>query len=871
MKIYLTIIISLFLVQVYAQVEDHFEDGDFTVAPVWSGNNSEFYVNPAGQLQLNAVQAGFSYLSVPANLTSLDSIEWRFFIKLGFSPSTSNFSKVYLASDQYDLQQPLNGYFLRFGESLSNDAIELFRQNGTSITSVCRGLDGNIAGSFNVGVRVFRNSTGTWTLSTDYSGGENYLLEATGTDTVCNTAAYIGVGCEYTIGNINNFYFDNFYAGLYLRDTTPPSIIRTNVESNSVLSVLFSEPIEANSLGDFSNYNVDNAIGSPALIEQDSLNLLLYRLNFSSHFQEGLNYRFSVSGLKDIAMNTMLNQDFSFYYYPISFGKKNDIVFSEIYFEPASASPLPYSEFIELYNRSDSSIYLKNWIISDGSSDGVLSDFRLDAHQYAVLHDEDDSLLFVNDMHSIPVTGFPSLNNDSGDELKLLNASGELITNLSFNDKYYSDENKNDGGWSIERVDKNFICSNIKNWKSSVGIMHGTPGNENSVSGVFSDNEKPFVTNAFLSDSSTIQIIFSEPVSASALDVNNYRIDGDAGNFVRPVSISASPEDDTVALHFSIAFSQGIYSLHVSDILTDCPGNQLDATQQIYLGFPGKAKSGDVIINEILFNPYEGGVDFLEIYNQSDKIIDLKNWTLVECDDQDFSLVREDCKISEGSRLLFPRNYLVLTEDKERIKKFYTCKDDYAFLIINFMPDYNSDKGRAIIYDDSGNLIDSMTFNEEMHFPLIVDPKGVSLEKINERQTINNFNWHSTAATAGFATPGYRNSQSLVLVSVGGEVNVGEEVFSPDNDGYNDFLSIHYSYPQSGTVLSLNVYDFNGKHVRKLLEGATTDSEGFVTWDGLSDEFTISPSGIYILLANSFDLSGNNRTIKKAVFLTRKF
>ncbi len=871
MKIYLTIIFSFFLAQVNAQVEDHFDDGDFTIAPVWSGNNSEFYVNPAGQLQLNAVQAGFSYLSVPANLTSLDSIEWRFFIKLGFSPSTSNYSKVYLSSDQYDLQQSLNGYFLRFGESLSNDAIELFRQNGTSITSVCRGLDGNIAGSFNVGVRVFRSSTGNWTISTDYSGGENYQLEATGSDTFFNVAAYIGVCCDYTIGNISNFYFDDFYVGQFIRDTIPPSITGINVESDSVLSVFFSEPIEATSLGNLANYTVDNTVGNPSLLEQDSLNPLVYRITFHSHFLEGINYRFTVSGLKDIAMNPMLTQDFAFNYYPISIGKSNDVVFSEIYFEPASASPLPYAEYIELYNRSDSSVNLRNWKITDGSSDGSLSDFRLDAHHFVVLYDADDSLLFASIANSIPVDGLPSLNNDSGDELKLINPNNELISQISFSDKSYNDENKNDGGWSIERVDENFICVNIKNWKASVSTLHGTPGIENSVSAVFSDTQAPFVTNAFLSDSSTIQVNFSEPVSATALDVNNYRVDGDAGNFIQPVSISASPEYDTVVLHFSLSFSAGIYSLQINNSLTDCPGNPIDITQQIRLGFSEKAAKGDVIVNEILFNPFEGGNDFLEIYNHSNKIIDIKNWTIAESDDQDFSIVREDGKITDGNRILFPGSYLVLTEDKENIKKFYTCKDEYAFININSMPDFNSDNGRAIIFDDSGDLIDSMTFNEEMHFPLIADPKGVSLERIDEKQTINNFNWHSTAATAGFATPGYRNSQSLVLMLVGGEVNVGEEVFSPDNDGYNDFLSIHYSYPQSGTVLSLNVYDFNGKHVRKLLEGATTSSEGFVTWDGLNDEFTISPSGIYIVLANSFDLSGNNRTFKKAVFLTRKF
>jgi hypothetical protein len=48
-------------------------------------------------------------------------------------------------------------------------------------------------------------------------------------------------------------------------------------------------------------------------------------------------------------------------------------------------------------------------------------------------------------------------------------------------------------------------------------------------------------------------------------------------------------------------------------------------------------------------------------------------------------------------------------------------------------------------------------------------------------------------------------------------------------------------------------------------------SEGEVTWDGRIPGNEIAPMGIYILVARSFDLSGNNSVQKKAVFLTRKY
>ena len=159
-----------------------------------------------------------------------------------------------------------------------------------------------------------------------------------------------------------------------------------------------------------------------------------------------------------------------------------------------------------------------------------------------------------------------------------------------------------------------------------------------------------------------------------------------------------------------------------------------------------------------------------------------------------------------------------------------------------------------------------------MHFQLLAETKGISLERLSIKETNDkSINWHSAAATAGFATPGYGNSQRLDLLTDDGEVSIGMEIFSPDNDGYNDVLAIHYNFPQAGTVLSLNVYDCNGQPVRTLLSGETVSNEGMIFWDGLTDDHSMARGGIYILLARSFDLEGNDQVIKRTCFLTRRF
>src|SRR5687768_14437223 len=124
-----------------AQFSDNFDDGNFISNPTWSGDDAQFIINASGQLQTSSTVAGSSYLSTASNLASLDNIEWQFYIKQSFAGSTQNFSRVYLVADQANLEGPLNGYYLQFGENLGNDAVELFRQTGTTSTSVARGTN----------------------------------------------------------------------------------------------------------------------------------------------------------------------------------------------------------------------------------------------------------------------------------------------------------------------------------------------------------------------------------------------------------------------------------------------------------------------------------------------------------------------------------------------------------------------------------------------------------------------------------------------------------------------------------------------------------------------------------------------------------
>src|SRR3954470_19880031 len=85
-----------------AQITDGFTDGNFTSSPSWTGNDTDFTVNSLQQLQLNSSGTSASYLRT-INTQPLNNCEWNFGIHLNFSPSSSNYARVFLASNQTDL------------------------------------------------------------------------------------------------------------------------------------------------------------------------------------------------------------------------------------------------------------------------------------------------------------------------------------------------------------------------------------------------------------------------------------------------------------------------------------------------------------------------------------------------------------------------------------------------------------------------------------------------------------------------------------------------------------------------------------------------------------------------------------------------
>jgi hypothetical protein len=180
------------------------------------------------------------------------------------------------------------------------------------------------------------------------------------------------------------------------------------------------------------------------------------------------------------------------------------------------------------------------------------------------------------------------------------------------------------------------------------------------------------------------------------------------------------------------------------------------------------------------------------------------------------------------------------------------------------LPSFNNDEGIVAIYNNKNELLDSFSYNENMHNPLIDDVEGVSLEKVNLVPFDNKkSNWQSSAKAVNYATPGYKNSNSITSIDISEEFKLEKKIFSPNGDSKDDILYLIYNLPQSGYIANIQVYSSEGYLVKNLTKNELLGTEGIISWDGSNEDGKVAKLGIYIIIGTLFDIEGNTKKIKK--------
>lgn len=846
-----------------AQFADQFEDGDFSVNPVWHGDVEKFIVD-GGVLRLNDNAAGQAFLATASSL--VHDTQWDFWVRLAFTPSSNNHPRIYLVSNSQDLSAPLNGYYLQIGkDGGDNKRLYFYRQDGTEGTEIMVG-NTNLATSSNnrLRIRVTRNDQGHWAFFADQTGGHLFSPQGEVIDQVHTSSSWFGVRCLYTVSNANRFYFDDFRVDELIPDTIPPVVEMVQVTSSNALVVHFNKALSSVSAEMVSNYVVDRGVGHPMIASLSKEQPNMVQLLFADHFNANQVYSIRISEVLDVAGNRMVNYEDAFVYYvPQLF----DVVFNELMVDPTPEVSLPAHEFIELYNTTDFPVNMEGWVFQHANTRRTLPVSVLPAKGLLLLVTEAAYPFFEDAGHVVAVPGLSgtALTN-AGADLLLFDQQDNLISFVSYADTWYQDPARSEGGWSLEKIDPYNLCQGKENWRASVNPRGGTPGLPNSWLAENPDLVPPNLLRAGMEDNHTLVLVFSEPMEVNSLESPlNFVADHGLG---QPLSAEALlPDFSKVRLVFGNPIEPDLIYKVVATGLSDCAGNP-PVKNTARFGLPQTAAPSDVVINEVLFNPTDNGSRYIELYNRSSNIIDLKDYRIASKDTIGHFLISIQDIVSE-SYLFFPGEYLVLTTSPDAVLHAYMTPNPESLLRLGGLPRMTNANGVLVFASKSLEEIDLFVYDESMHFPLLTTYKGVSLERLNpDRPSMEKSNWHSAAQNVGFGTPGYKNSQfTLDVETASSQVEVYPEVFSPDGDGHDDLLNISYAYDQPGYVANISIFDSRGRMIRFLNKGVLLGTSGILTWDGMTDDGRKAPVGIYIVHLEVFDLAGNVRNHKKTVVL----
>ncbi len=862
-----SILFLSFTIQAFAQLQDDFSDGDFTNNPTWTGDVDNFVID--NQRLRSAGPNLTAELALSTSNTRIASTEWRFLLDLRFAPSANNQPRIYLVSDQNNLKGSLNGYYIEIGQT-GDDFIRFFRQVGTTRTLLFTGTTA-FSGNVITRIKVLRDALGNWQIFADASGGMVFLSEGSSffDNTHLNTA-FFGVVCRHTSGNRDNFFFDDFYVGDEIIDTEAPQLLSILVENSQRLLLQFNEALATTPAQNIANYTVNNQIGTPTQATLNPSNPSQVFLEFNTPFPSGIENTLTFSNLTDLANNPINPNPSTFTFIFTAPPSYHDIIITEIMADPTGNSAplngLPNAEFVELYNRSNRPIDLKDVVFLDNGGRFPLPTRILMPNEYITLCGQNDAAALQNFGQVITIPSFPSLTN-GGELLMLENINGELLFAVEYADTWYKNSSKADGGWTLEMIDTNRPCEGRFNWRASEAPQGGTPSRENSIRAVLPDLTAPELWRAEAIDAQTIRLSFNQSMAQASLRNGTYQLSNGltveevilVAPFFRQVLLKVSP---------SLEPNQS-YSVVVTGV-TDCSANLIREINQANFGLPTTSEPSDVILNELLFNPRTGGREFLELYNRSDKFINLKDWKLANLAND---IIANQRIITADDYIMPPKTYTVLSLNTDNILDFYPLAKPRTFLQMSSVPSYPNARGTVFVINAENQVMERFDYDERFHFPLLDNRRGVSLERISfEVPTNQADSWQSASANVGFATPGYLNSQTARPNTPSGKITLNPQVFTPDGDGREDFTQIQYVFERGGYVIDITIYDRTGREIKRIAERKLLGTEeGFFTWDGTDNNGGLARMGYYLVLVKALDLNGNTEIYKEKVVVGKRF
>ena len=879
------ILVSFFPQILGAQYHFDFEDG----AAAGEGDTPYWKMEqiPAGRWQVNDEYAisglkslhhsfdnpvsGVDYLVIRhEHMATHGPLSLSFRVRHGYPPSGANNWQVALLASTREYGQGqlkiTEGIVLGVNYMGSDDTVRIWSVKGELVEELCSSAVNyqEMAGTeLSPCFRLDWNENDDLTLSCS----SDPLISQANVVASCKTVkAWTGNSLlfryEYSAAQDRKLWLDDIeLIGRFVRDTIPPRVTGWKIQNKNHIMLHFSESINSAHRSGFQLAPEENSeiMFSPAHLKRDgmvpdsvSITDTTVHLFFAFMLPNREPLALSVSGVCDQEGNCLGDTLVGILRNDAVWG---DIVFNEIMCDPEPPVELSIGEYLELYNRSGYSIQLEGWKIK--ASDRI---YTLTGSDFI---DNENSILSAG--RYVILKNIPLPN--QGASLLLYSETEKLIHGTSYKIPFHGPEWKKEGGWSLESPDPDMVCNIFRLWQYSTDLSGGTPGRLNSTDTELHDREAPVFLYFGFEKDRMISLYYSEPVRICG-DLSLVTGTENRQFVIEPGGIRADsvkrilPLFDQLACYFPVdPATMGDFRIIVPGV-TDCKGN-LSGELTLHAGGVSVPSAGSTLINEIMFDPADEAPEYIELYHPGPGYADLKDLSLDVVGETEAPGNYE--ALSRHSRIVQPGGFVVLTGSREILMDAYGLDISGEWVEMDAFESMPNNAGRIYLADRSGNTVDMACYSESMHLEMIPDTRGISLERISPDLPGNDpGSWHSAASIEGYATPGRQNSQTISGSQIRDQLVLDPDVFSPDNDGYNDLLKIMTLTNDPGCVIRLWITDLTGGTVRELANNHVAGSETFYIWDGTRDNGQMAEEGIYVVHLRGYQPASGARWSKRA-------
>lgn len=470
----------------------------------------------------------------------------------------------------------------------------------------------------------------------------------------------------------------------------------------------------------------------------------------------------------------------------------DSLVINEIMYAPTPST----NEWFEIYNKTSNPVNLANWKWKDATATVntiTTQAITIPANGFAVICQDSAAVksAYPNNPGIYIQTGWSSLNN-TGDNIVLFNSAGTVIDSITFTSGWGGSTNNR----SLERISYTAPTNQQSNWGTCIAVIGATPNKINSLVPKPNDlalNKVTFSrTLPALGD--TLGIIaqvknrgLNPAVSYTVSFYDDYNKDSIAAPNELKATIN-SPGSLNTGDSVNITYSQILDSAGLRQFIAvvnysadeDTSNNKFTASIEV----SGGSTAGRVIINEIMYDFPDGECEWVEIYNNTDSVVNLKNWKI-----SDNSLTQVN--ITSNDFFVNPQSYTVISQSSA-IFANHPSIDSSKVIIMSSFPSLNNAGDAVIIYKINGSVSDRVDYLPDW------GGDNSSLERIDINGVSNDSsNWASSIACER-STPTIINSitsavhyqrNDLVINEIMAAPLTGQpeyiELYNPTNQNIN--------------------------------------------------------------------------------------